>query len=180
MNTNPLLLTLAMVSTAFVPACDDSRNGGVVTDSFVADVSGAVTGQVSGPGLIRFIPSYDANFGTRPGYFFVADDSGVREIGITFTIPASVQPGTYHLVSAHPIDAGREFEVRIDRSVEDRTDSFQLNTKGTITIESFPADGKNIAGSRVTGSFEFATQDRSGNQARAKGSFDFKGTYDVF
>ncbi len=175
MTTKPLLLALVVTSAAFIPACDDSRNAEVATGSFVADVSGAVTGQVSGQGLIRFIPPYDANFGTRPGYFFVADDSGVRRIGITFTIPANAQPGTYHLVSAHPMDAGREFEVRIDRSVKDRTDSFQLNTEGTITIDSFPADGNNIAGSHVTGSFEFATEDRSGNQAKAKGSFDFKG-----
>lgn len=173
MSTRPLLLALVFTAVAFISACDDSRNAGVVTANFVADVSGAVSGQVAGPGLIRSIPAYDANFGPRPGYLFIADDSGVREIGITFTIPANTEPGTYDLVSAHPLDVGREFEVRVDRSGKDRTDSFQLNTEGTITIESFPGDGNRIAGNRVTGSFKFSTQDGSGNQVTAKGSFDF-------
>lgn len=175
MPTKSLLLALVLTSTAFIPACDDSGNAEGATGNFVAEVSGAVPGQVSGPGLISFIQPYDANFGTRPGYFFVADDSGVREIGITFTIPANARPGTYHLVSAHPMDAGKEFEVRVDRSVKDRTDFFQLKTEGRITLDSFPADGNSIAGSRVTGSFEFSTQDRSGKQVTAKGSFDFEG-----
>jgi hypothetical protein len=169
------LMALVLASGVLISACDESKNSSATADTFVAEISGAVTGRVSGPGLIRFLPPSDANFGPRPGYFFVADDSGVRELGITFTIPANTQPGTYQLVSAHPMDAGKEFEVRVDWSVGNRTESFQANTEGTITIEAFPNDGNNVAGRRVTGSFDFSTQDRNAREITAKGSFDFYG-----
>jgi hypothetical protein len=170
------LMALILAGGVFISACDDSQHSSAAADNFVAEVSGAVTGRVSGPGLIRFLPPSEVNFGTRPGYFFVADDSGVRELGITFTIPANTQPGTYQVVSAHPMDAGKEFEVRVDRSVGTRTESFQANTQGTITIEAFPNDGNNVAGHRVTGRFDFSTQDRNGREIIAKGSFDFYGS----
>jgi len=164
-----LILTCGVLSSAH----GDSKISSVPASNFVSEVSGAITGQISGPGLIRFIPPGDVNFGHRPGYFFVADDSGVRDLGITFTIPANTQPGTYQLVSAHPMDIGKEFEVRVDWSVGNKTKSFQLNTEGRITIEIFPEDNNNVAGSRVRGKFDFSTQDRSGQEVVCKGTFDF-------
>ena len=174
MNKKTLLTALILTCGAMSSACDDAKISAVSTSNFVAELSGAVTGQVSGPGLIRFLPPIDANFGYRPGYFFVADDSGVRDLGITFMIQAKTQPGTYQLVSAHPMDSGKEFEVRIDWSVGNRTNSFQLNTEGTITIEAFP-DDDNVAGHRVMGRFDFSTHDRSGKEVACKGQFDFFG-----
>lgn len=169
------LMALILAGTLSISACDDPENVSAGAGNFVAEVSGAVSGRVSGPGIIRFLPASETNFATRPAYFFVADDAGVRELGITFTIPANTRPGSYQLVSAHPLDSGNEFEVRVDRSAGDRTESFELNTKGTITIESFPNHGDDVAGSRVVGRFDFSTQDRNGREVTGKGSFDFHG-----
>jgi hypothetical protein len=166
-----ILLILAGVSLA---ACGGSRDSGA-TSGFLAEVTGAATGEVFGPGLIGFLPPSEAAFGPRPGYYFVADDAGVRALGITFTIPATTQPGTYQLVSAPPLEIGTAFEVRVDQSTGDRTVSYHLNTQGTITIEAFPADGDDVAGQHVAGTFEFSTQNRAGQEVRATGSFDFEG-----
>lgn len=168
------LIALMLAGSTSIPACGRSEHAAATASNFVAEVSGSITGQVSGPGLIRFIPPSDTGFGPRPGYFFVADDSGVRDLGITFTIPANTQPGTYQLVSAHPMDSGK-FEVRVDRSVGNRTQSFQLNTQGMITLEAFPNDGIKVTGSRVIGNFDFSTQDPNGREITAKGTFDFIG-----
>lgn len=165
---------LVLVSTSII-ACDDSRDTETAAEGFVAEISGAVTGRVSGPGLVRFVPARDAPAGRRPGYYFVADDSGVRELGITFTIPANTESGTYQLVSAHPMEIGEAFEVRVDHSVADRTESFGSNTTGTISVEAFPNSDTEIAGSRVLGSFEFSTQRSDGQEITGTGRFDFQG-----
>lgn len=66
-------MALILAGGVLISACDDAKNSSAAADNFVAEVSGAVTGQVSGPGIIRFLPPSDVNFGTRPGYFFVAE-----------------------------------------------------------------------------------------------------------
>jgi hypothetical protein len=164
-----------LTAGASIWGCDGSGEPARGRAHFEADVAGAATGRVAGPGLVRYIPPSQAGFGPRPGYFFVADDSGVRPLGITFTIPADARPGTYPLVSAHPMEIGTHFEVRVDASEGDRTESFQKNTKGTITLEAFPSEGANVAGSRVAGHFEFSTQNASGAEVSGQGSFDFRG-----
>lgn len=165
-----------LAGAASICACDGPGESGIAGSDFQAEVSGAVTGRMAGPGLVRYIPPSQASFGPRPGYFFVADDSGVRPLGITFTIPADTGPGTYPLVSGHPMEIGTHYEVRVDASVGDRTDSFQKNTKGTITIEAFPSESTNLAGGRVAGHFDFSTQNGSGGKISAEGSFDFHGS----
>jgi len=170
------LLALILAGAVSISACDSPESGSIESGNFLAEVSGAVVGQVSGPGIIRFLPASEVNFGTRPAYFFVADDAGVRKLGITFAIPANTRPGTYRLVSVHPMDVGREFEVRVDWSVGDRTESFELNTKGTITIEAFPSDPDSLSKGRVMGSFDFSTQNRNGQKVMGQGSFDFHGS----
>lgn len=171
-----LILARILAVSVLISACDDTKVSSAAASNFVARISGAVTGQVSGPGLIRFLPPSDVSFGVLRGYYFIADDSGVRELGITFTIPDKSLLGTHQLVSAHPMDSGKEFEVRVDRSVGNRTESFQQNTEGTITIQAFPNDSNNIAGSHIMGSFEFTTQTRNGPVITGKGAFDFYGS----
>lgn len=165
-------LTLILAGAALLASCNASKDSDLAPSGFSAEVSGATMSRVTGPGLIRFVPASSANVGLRSGYFFVADDSGVRELGITFTLPANAQPGTYELVSATPMDIGTSFAVRVDWSQGNRTESFQLETEGTITLKAFPKDG-DLVGQSVVGSFEFSTQDRTGQQIRSKGSFDF-------
>jgi len=171
-----LLMVLILAGAVSISGCGESENAGVATGNFVAEISGTVSGRVSGPGIIRFLPASAGNFSAHPTYFFIADDSGVRELGITFTIPANTRPGKYQLVSGHPMDVGKHFEVRVDRSVGDRTESFGFNTKGTLTIEAIPVDGVHVAGERVTGRFDFSTQDRSGKEVKGQGTFDFEGS----
>lgn len=69
---------------------------------------------------------------------------------------------------------GKEFEVRVDHSLADVTDSFERETEGTIMIEAFPDSPDDLSGSRVKGSFQFSTRDSKGREIKASGSFDFE------
>lgn len=144
-----------------------------VDNKFVGEISGTINGKVTRPGVIRYIPPY--NDTSEPGYFFIADSTGVRKLGITISIPDKIQPGKYKLVSTNPLDAGKEFEVRVDHSIGKKTHSYEQNTKGSITILSFPENPNDIPRSRVTGCFEFRSQNKNGNQISVQGSFDFRG-----
>lgn len=169
------LAVLIVAGGALISACGNAESSGPHPGGFEAEVSGAVEGRISGPGIIRFLPPHEANFGTRPGYLFVADDTGVRDLGVVFSIPAGTESGTYRLVSAHPMDAGTEFEVRVDHSVGNRTDSFEANTEGTLRLESIPKNAESIDGHPIRGSFEFTTEDTGGREVAVSGSFDFHG-----
>ncbi len=135
---------------------------------FVAQVSRARRATVSGPGIFFRIPASESPVMKRPGYLVVADNSGVRENGITFVIPHGTSPGTYQLVSAHPFDIGKKFEVRAE--LGSTTDYFNKDTSGTITIISLPDKGKS---GRVQGKFEFEVSNSRGERAKVKGLFDF-------
>ncbi len=175
MNRTPLTISVFLVLLS-VSSCRDSRQHPKTSGNFTAEISGSITGRVSGPGIVSFLPPSDSSFGPRPGYFFIADDTGVRDLGITITIPSNTQPGKYQLVSVGPMNVGKDFEVRVDRSVGNRTESFQTNTTGTITLEQFPEDGSNIAGSPVRGHFEFTAEGKGGQRVTVKGTFDFSGS----
>ncbi len=173
---NGVSLNALIVSTVLLASsCGDSSEPPAVSGGFTAELSGSIDGHVSRPGVINYILPSNSAAGTRPGYFFIADDTGVRDLGITFSIPSNTQPGVYELESAHPIDAGTRFEVRVDRSVGNRTESFQSNTTGTITLESFPEDGSSLAEVQVKGSFVFTTEGKGEERIRAEGAFDFQG-----
>ena len=166
-----LILTVAYVASSF----GDSSNPSSRPGHFTAEISGSINGHVAGPGVIKYLPPRDVSFGTIPGYYFIADDTGVRDHGITFTIPSTATPGIHKLVSAHPMDVGKEFEVRIDVSEGNVTKSYQSNTTGTIILEEFPLDEASLAKRQVKGSFEFTTEGKGGERATAKGLFDFYG-----
>ena len=165
-NPDPAVSDQATTTTGQPPAA---------STNFTAEISGFVAGQVAGPGVVTFLPPRESAAGTTPGYFFIADDTGVRDLGITITIPSGSKPGTYELVSAHPMNAGKHFEVRVDQSIGSRAESFQKNTKGTITLEQFPDEGSNTTGCVVKGKFEFTTEGKGGEQLKATGQFDFNG-----
>jgi hypothetical protein len=175
MKNHAFLFASIFLLALVFPGCNNSEQRPAAPSNFTAEISGSITGQVSGSGVVTFLPPTDTGAGPRPGYFFIADATGVRDFGITFTIPIGTKPGKYQLVSAHPMDAGKEFEVRVDRSIGNRTESFQKNTAGTITLEHFPEDGSNITGTYVRGDFEFTTERKGGERVKAKGTFDFKG-----
>jgi hypothetical protein len=141
---------------------------------FQATVSGAVSGSVEGPGVLRFIPASETSFGTQPAFYFIADDTGVRDLGVTFSIPRGTGPGTFALVSGTPFEIGEKFEVRVDRSTQTRTVSFEKATEGSITLTAFPTSPEEMEGDRVAGHFRFSTSGASGEAVTAEGSFDFE------
>lgn len=142
---------------------------------FTATLSGAVDAKVSGTGVIRFIAPSESPMGARPGYFFIADGTGERDFGITFTIPANAGAARHELVTASPLQIGTAYEVRVDVSAGARIESFQNATSGWIQIDQMPADAGAVPGHPVKGSFEFTTADASGRTLVAKGGFDFAG-----
>ena len=91
------------------------------TINFTAEITGSVKGDIAGPGVIRYLPESKNPMGTRPGYFFIADNTGIRPLGVTFTIPLNTKPGTHQLISGSPTEAGKNFEVRVDQSDDKRT-----------------------------------------------------------
>ena len=175
MIRNLLLSSIIIASALWLIACDETNTSTALSGNFTTEVSGSIKGKISGPGVITYLPPSEASFGSRPGYFFIADDTGVRELGITFSIPSKTTPGTYQLKSAHPIDIGKEFEVRLDKSTENQTVSFRSNTKGSITLEEFPSDPNKVAGSIVKGTFNLSAENSSGERVTATGAFEFWG-----
>jgi hypothetical protein len=170
-----LLFIYLLASIVWVSACSETNAPVAVSGNFDADVSGAFKGKVSGPGVIKYLPPSEVSFGSRPGYFFIADATGVRDFGIIFTIPANTTPGTYPLKTAHPMDVGKGFEVRLDKSTDNRTVSFQSNTTGSITLEEFPEDPNNITDAIVKGTFKFSTENSNAERVNAEGVFEFQG-----
>ena len=144
---------------------------------FTATVSGAVTDNLSGRGMVTYIAPQDTVSGTRPGYYLVSnvlqDVMEARDWVITFRIPDGTDSGTYQLVSADPMSVGEEFEARLEGSVEQRTVSFRSNTDGTITLDSFPSNVNQLSGATIKGKFRFSAENHQGEAVAVNGEFDF-------
>lgn len=133
---------------------------------FSATVTGAVEGRVSGEGVLHFIENDGRGC---KGYYFLADGRGLRDYGVTFTLPAGTQAGRFALESPHPLDVGTVASVRVDHDAGDRTLSWEQNTTGMLNLSAFPQGG----GGLVEGDFEFQTENANGDRVRVKGSFSF-------
>lgn len=146
---------------------------------FNASVSGSVDGEVSGAGVATYLPPKEGDpvTGIRPGYFLVAnlnsDRTEEREFLFIFRIPDKAQPGNYDLVTPNPLKVGENFDVQVEMVEEGKSISFQTNTVGTITLEDFAPDGTDSDNSNITGTFQFVTENREGDQISATGTFDF-------
>jgi len=149
------------------------EGGDAAADGFRATVTGAVSGRILGPGVIRYLEPTATSFGERPGHYFVADDTGVRDLGITIIIPADTKPGEYPLSSASPLERGTHFEVRVDQTRDDSVLSYSARTAGSVTITSFPPSPAQVESTRVAGHFRFSTRDPAGAGVEANGAFDF-------
>lgn len=128
-----------------------------------------------GRGVPTSLRRRESGFGERPGCCFIADGKGVRDLGIRFGVPPDKAPAICRLQTAHPLDAGTAFGVRLDRSEEGRTDSHKLGTAGTRTLMEFPGDPSAVAGGTLRGRFELSDGDRSGRRVSASRDFDFRG-----
>lgn len=164
---------LALAGCRFEGSSSEGRDPAAGLAGFRADVSGAVHGRIVGPGVVRYLPPAQVVMGRRPGYYFIADDAGLRELGITFTVPLGVVEGSHALTSPSPLDAGTAFAVRVDRSVGDGTRSFDVGSSGTIELLDFPETPEDLSGHHIAGSFSFTTRDSDGNPISARGTFDF-------
>jgi len=139
--------------------------------NFRAEITGSANAKIEGPGVVTYIPARNDN----PGYFFIADDTGIRPWGLTITIPANKGTGTFDLVSGGPFDAGNIFDIRVDQDLGKSTLSFDRNTKGELVLEGFPESHETVSGVEVKGNFKFTTQDASGGELNVTGDFGFIG-----
>ena len=140
---------------------------------FKASIAGDVMGDVNGPGVLKYLAPSKSVAGQIPGRYFLADNQGLRELGVTLSIPESAKVGSYKLVSASPLDAGKFFEIRVDRSVGNNVLSYSNETKGELTLSSFPSKPNKVSGSKVKGSFKFKTQNNEGKSITVQGKFNF-------
>jgi hypothetical protein len=142
---------------------------------FTGRVSGAVSGEISGPGIATYLPPQDTIDGVRPGYYLIANVRGATELLITFRIPAETKPGTYQLMAVDPMELGKNVEVRLETMGDGKLTSFGFSTEGTLSLQTFPSDGSKLAGAKVEGSFQFVTTDADGESLSGKGTFEFLG-----
>ncbi|MCA9454069.1 MAG: hypothetical protein H6750_00575 [Nitrospiraceae bacterium] len=79
------------------------------------------------------------------------------------------------MVAADPMELGGNFEVQIERIVDGKLTSFGFDTEGTLALETIPADGTKLSGSKIKGSFKLVTKDADGKNLSGKGTFEFFG-----
>ena len=165
--------------------CSDSSKDSATEEpkvdhsGFSASVSGSVNGEVSGTGVVTYLPpkERDPVTGIRPGYFLVAnlnsDRTEEREFLIIFRIPDKAQPGNYDLMTPNPMKVGENFDVQVEMVEEGKSISYQTNTEGTITLENFAPDRADSEMGNITGTFQFVTENSERGQIVVNGTFDF-------
>ena len=173
-----------LIMLLFISGCSNSSTDPATEEpqvdqsGFTASVSGTVNGEVSGAGIVTYLPpkERDPVTGIRPGYFLIANlNSGrTEERGfiIIFRIPDKAQPGNYNLVTPDPLKVGENFDVRVETVEEGKSISYQTNTEGTITLESFSPNRTDPGISNILGTFQFVTENSDGGQISATGTFD--------
>lgn len=178
-SSRKILQIMAGVMLLMIAACSDSSTDSVSKapvaeqPGFAGKVSGAVSGEISGPGVATYLSPQDTIDGVRPGYYLIANARGAKELLITFRIPAETKPGTYQLMAVDPMELGENFEVRIESTIDGKPISYGAKTEGTLTLDTFPADGHELAGAKIKGSFQFATQAPEGDSLSVSGTFEF-------
>lgn len=176
--------TAALIMLLVSIGCSDSstdvasQEPKVDQSGFTASLSGSVSGEVSGAGVVTYLPPKEGDpvTGVRPGYFLVAnlnsDRNDKREFLIIFRVPGEAQPGDYDLVAPDPLRVGENFEVQVEMVEEGRSISYQSNTEGTITLEDFAPHRADSGDRNITGTFQFVTENSEGGQISATGTFD--------
>jgi hypothetical protein len=160
-----ILGALALLCVA--AACeDDSAKSGLGT-LFAGEVSGEFTGKVLGDGVLKRQSDGGPD---GQGFFYLADDEGARDLGVTFVLPNNVAPGHHQVASAAPAEQGKVFSVRIDRDLGSTLHSMEKNAEGYLDIVRFPAAGEK---GPVTGTYDVMVEDADGKSVRVTGVFDF-------
>ncbi len=175
----------ALIVLCVMTGCSDSPGDAtigepkVVHPEFTANVSGAVNAEVAGSGIVTYLgpKERDVVTGNRPGYFLLAnintDVAGGEGFTITFRIPDEAQPGNHALMTPDVRTVGEHFDVRVERVEEGKLISYHVNTDGSITLKSFAPDRSYPDISKITGTFQFVTENNEGDRISANGTFDF-------
>jgi hypothetical protein len=160
------------------PSTQDQEQTTVQNAGFAAELTGARTAMISAPGVFFCLSEYEYSPDRiQPSYLALADNQGVRENGITFSIPRGKPSGTYNLTpNPNPFAIGTVFEVRGEFG--STVDYFNKETEGTITIISMPQGGLLDERPLIKGSFEFETSNSQGERVKVKGQFDFPAPQD--
>lgn len=146
---------------------------------FTASVSGAVNAEVSGDGIVTYLPPKDQDpmRGLRPGYFLMANlntsTRGDGGLNMAFRIPDRAQPGNYMLKTPDPLKVGENFDVRVETVEGGKPMSYETNTEGTIVLDNFYPDRASPDTSTIKGTFQFVTENPDGDRISANGTFDF-------
>ena len=170
-TATPLLLACLLVvgcggSKEAPPQSTNSTN-------VTAELSGSASGRVTGSGVLTYFPASASVVGERPGFWFIADGTGERPLGLTIVVPDNTEPGDYELTSPHPMEMGTKFELRVDQTKGNRVVSYNKNTSGTLTLDSFPKDHESLSETEVMGRFSFSTENTDGDVVSGTGSFQF-------
>jgi len=168
-----------------ITGCSDSNTDPVTEEpkvdqpGFTGTVSGAVNGDVSGFGIVTYLPPKERDIitGNRPGYYMLVNNLPAntiegREFIIIFRIPDGTRPGNYHLMTPDPLKVGKEFDVQVETVEEGKSTAYHTNTEGTITLDDFTPDRISPEASAIKGTFQFVTENRDGEQVAVNGSFD--------
>lgn len=157
----------ALTLLSVVAACDDDSAKSGLGTMFAGEVSGEFTGKVVGDGVLKRQNSGGTD---GQGYFYLADDEGERDLGVTFVLPNNVAPGHHPIASAGDSETGKVFSVRIDRDMGSTLHSMEKNAEGYLDIVRFPGDGGK---GPVTGTYDVTVEDADGKAVRVTGVFDF-------
>ena len=174
----PIVRLLVFAFLALIlPSCEENPSEAQNREAspsrevgFEAVVTGSYEGEVSGTGVLLFLPEAGSE---KQGYFFLSDGQGIRPHGVTFVLPRGLTPGKHMLGSPSPFDLGTVPSARVDRDMGDSVVSSEMNTTGFLDLIAFPGDENSLSGSDVMGSFEFETEDPRGQRITVKGTISF-------
>lgn len=188
MKTMPLTIgrLTVLILVLVISGCSDSTTDPVPEEpkverpGFTATVSGAVNGEVSGAGMVTYLPpkERDPVTGNRPGYYMLVNNLPPETLEgkafiIIFRIPDGAQPGNYNLMIPDPLKVGQDFDVQVETVEEGKSIAYQTNTEGTITLDNFSPDRIFPEASTIKGTFQFVTENSAGEQVSVYGAFDF-------
>lgn len=187
------LTILSFIFTiGFLGGCSDSSTDKSHPEStserpgFMANVDGAVHAEISGDGIVTYLPpkERDPVTGNRPGYYMLfnnlpTDAMEGRDLVIIFRIPDGAQPGHYNLMTPDPLKVGQNFDVQVEAVEQGQSIPYQTNTEGTITLDNFTPDRISPEASRIKGTFQFVAENTVGEKVSVNGAFDFPSKQNV-
>lgn len=180
------LIILTLVCSSCSESSDHPREEPKVEiPGFTAQVSGAVDGEVTGAGIVTYLPPKEGDLLTgrnRPGYYVLANNLLPNTIKgkdfiITFRIPEGVEAGNYNLMPPDPLNVGEDFDAQVEIVEGGRTISYHSHTEGVLSLDDFSPDPAfpdlENGNGKIKGTFHFITENLDGEQVSVKGEFDF-------